>query len=151
MSESSENIVNADAVVAKRIDLVDKDGKTRFTLGSAPNGEAVTASFVDAQGAGRILLAVQDAGNATISLTDANQRERVRVSSGAMGNAITLLDREQRTRLLLQLEPDTDGGEIHLVDETGAPQIVITQIGLDKANPSPLITIRDQDGNYREA
>jgi hypothetical protein len=150
MSEEAQEVIRADAVLAKRFDLVDKDGETRVTFGTTPDGQGVAANFYDAQGVPRIVFAVQEEGNATISLVDHEQKERIRISSGAMGNAITVYDRDERTRLLLQLEPDSEDPQIHFVDESGNPQILMTQIGRDPQHPSPLIAIREEDGTYRQ-
>ena len=143
MSDQAENVVRADAVEAKRFDLIDGDGETRMTLGTTPEGNAVAANFIDARGNGRIILAIQEDGNATISLLDQEQQERVRITSGVMGNAIVMYDREQNTRLLLQVDQETDGAEIHMVDAAGRPQIIISQVGRDKDDPAPDIFVRE--------
>lgn len=149
MPEYAENIIRADAVVAQNFVLVDKDDEERAKLTTTTDGE-VGMNFYDAQGNARIILAVYNEGNAIITLADNDQKERIRISSGVNGNAITIFDREQRTRLLLQLDPEADGAEIHMVDETGNPQIILTQVGRDRDNPSPLIAVKDPSGPFRE-
>ena len=149
MTERAENVIRADAVVAQNFELVDKDGGTRAKLTTTTDKD-VGVNFYDRQGNARIILAVQEEGNATISLADHNQKERIRISSGATRNAITIFDRMQRTRLLLQLDPEVDGPEIHMVDEIGNPQIILTQVGPDTDNPSPRVLVRDPDGRFRE-
>ncbi len=149
MSERAENIVRADAVVAQNFELVDKDGDTRAKLTTTTDKE-VGFNMYDAQGNARIIFAAYNEGNAMITLADNDQQERIRISSGVNGTAITIFDREQRTRLLLQLDPEADGAEIHMVDETGNPQIILTQVGQDQDNPSPLIVVKDPDGRFRE-
>jgi hypothetical protein len=149
VSERAENVIRADAVVAKNFELVDKDGDSRAKITTTTDKD-VGLNFYDVQGNPRIVFAIQEEGNATISLIDHERKERIRVSSGAMGNAITIYDREERTRLLLQLDPEADGPEIHMVDESGSPEVVLTQVGRDRANPSPLILVREPDGLYRE-
>lgn len=149
MSERAENIIRADAVVAQNFVLVDQDDEERAKLTTTTDGEVVM-NFYDAQGNPRIVFAAYNEGNAMVSLVDNGQKERVRISSGVNGNAITIFDREQRTRLLLQLDSEADGAEIHMVDETGNPQIILTQIGRDQDNPSPLIVVKDPSGRFRE-
>lgn len=149
MSEQAKDVIRADAVVAQNFELVDKDGDTRAKITTTTDKD-VGVNFYDRQGNPRIILAIQEEGNATISLADHEQKERIRISSGALGNAITIYDREQRTRLLLQLDPEADGAEIHMVDEAGTPQIILTQVGRDRDNPSPLITVKDPSGPFRE-
>ena len=149
MSERAENIFRADAVVAKTFVLVDKDDEERAKLTTTTDGE-VGVNFYDSRGNARIVFAVSNEGNAIITLADNDQKERIRISSGVNGNAITIFDREQRTRLLLQLDPDADGAEIHMVDEAGNPQIILTQIGQDRDDPSPLIAVKDLSGRFRE-
>lgn len=148
MSEEAEKVIRADAVIAKRFDLVDKEGETRLTMGTTPDKD-VGVNFFDAQGTPRIVFAVQEDGNATISLVDHERKERIRISSGAFGNAVTMFDRTEHTRLLLQLDNEADGAEIHMVDESGKPQIVMSQIGQDAEKPAPAMVFKDSEGTTR--
>ncbi len=115
--------------MAQNFTLVDRDGDERARLVTSTDNE-VGANFYDAQGNARIVFAVYNEGNAIISLTDNDQKER--------------------TRLLLQLDPESNGPEVHMVDEAGSPEIVLTQVGGDRANPSPMILVREPDGRFRE-
>jgi len=131
------------AIRIRKLELVDKKGKTRASLGVNPDG-ATSIVFYDDKGSASLALGLSKTGSPRLMLQGPGGRKVTLDISSKGTSALRLWGKTGKVRAVLQLAPEGNPG-LTLRDKTGKPRGIFRLW----ADGNPTLGFDDERGKTR--